>query len=86
MAKQFSLVQKGSTGTDVYILQSLFRTLQYTGADGKRIEITGTCENNTVHAINFFQTQQRAYGIECGTNGKNDGQFGQKCWERLLGV
>lgn len=84
--KRFETVRKGSKGTDVYILQSLFRALEYTGKDGKAITIDGVCGDNTVYAINHFQEISRAYGVECGTNGKNDSSFGSKCWNRLLGV
>lgn len=83
---KLTTVKKGSMGVSVVVLQSLFRGMQYIGADGKPLEIDGRCGENTVHAINTFQTVQRAYGYECGTNGKNDGSFGKKCWERLLGV
>lgn len=79
-------VYEGCEGTSVAILQAMFRALQYLGADGKPIEIDGHCGKNTVYAINTFQTIQRAYGFECGKNGKNDGRFGIKCWERLLGI
>ena len=72
-------------GASVAILQTVFRCLQYVGADGKPIEIDGRCGPDTVYAINHFQTIQRAYGYECGTNGKNDGSFGPACWRRLLG-
>lgn len=84
--KSFSAVKKGSTGTDVYILQAMLRALQYVGKDGKPINIDGSCGANTVYAINCFQSIQRAYGYECGTNGKNDSSFGNACWKRLLGV
>lgn len=84
--KQFTTVKKGSAGVDVYILQSLLRAMQYIGADGKPLEIDGVCGDNTVHAINDFQTRQRAYGLEVGNNGQNDGTFGKECWQRMLGV
>ena len=84
--KKFNPVRLGSTGTDVYILQALLRAMQYTGGDGKPLDINGKCDVNTVTAINRFQTLQRAYGYECGTNGKNDGSFGALCWKRLLGI
>ena len=79
-------VKKGCTGTSVIVLQAMLRALQYLGADGKPLQIDGNCGDNTVHAINTFQTIQRAYGFECGKNGKNDGRFGAECWKRLLGV
>lgn len=84
--RTFGTVKGGSTGTDVVVLQSMFRALQYTGVDGKPIEIDGEAGSNTVFAINEFQSRQRAYGYECGTNGKNDSTFGPSCWSRLLGV
>ena len=83
--KSFATIKRGSTGTDVVVLQCVLRMLQYVGKDGKPIEIDGKCGINTVFAINTFQTVQRAYGFECGNNGKNDGTFGEACWKRLLG-
>lgn len=82
----FNTVKYGYTGTSVYILQALLRGLQYTGADGKPIDIDGSAGTNTVYAINQFQKTQIAYGFDCGTKGKPDGIFGKKCWNRLLGV
>lgn len=83
---RFATVKRGSGGTSVYILQSLLRALQYTGADGKPLEIDGDAGTNTVFAINEFQKKQMAYGIDCGTKGKPDGIFGKQCWKILLGV
>lgn len=83
---KFETVKKGSRGNDVIVLQAMLRALQYLGADGKAIQIDGFAGANTMHAVDTFQTIQRAYGYECGTNGKNDGSFGPRCWERLLGV
>ena len=82
----FSTVKYGSAGLSVFVLQAMLRGLQYTGADGKPIDIDGNAGTNTVYAINQFQRSQIAYGFDCGTNGKPDGIFGKKCWERLLGV
>lgn len=84
--RKFSTVKMGSYGTDVTVLQSMLRALQYRGADGKALDITGVCDKNLVYAINTFQEIQRAYGVECGTSGKNDSSFGPACWNRLLGV
>lgn len=83
---KFDSIEKGSKGEQVKILQAMLRGLQYTGLDGKALQIDGVCGSNTVYAINHFQSVQRAYGYECGSNGKNDGIFGAKCWARLLGV
>lgn len=79
----FEPVSKGSSGPSVYICQALLRALQYVGKDGKPIEVDGSCGDNTVYAINRFQSVQRAYGYECGTNGKNDSTFGMACWARV---
>ena len=76
-------ITKGSTGTDVKILQACFRMLQMTDGNYKPIEITGRCDTSLVQAINKFQMIQAAYGYDCG-NG--DSSFGPKCWARLLGV
>ena len=84
--KYFTTVKAGSKGTDVFICQSLLRAMQFRGSDGKPISIDGECGSNTVFAINSFQTQQRAYGYECGSGSKNDGMFGGACWKRMLGV
>lgn len=83
--KKWTTVKKGSKGTDVYVLQSALRMLQFVGSDGKPIDIDGICGDDTVRAINQFQEIQRAYGCECGTAGRNDGCFGPACWKRLLG-
>lgn len=82
---KFKTIKKGSKGTDVYVLQAAFRMLQFTGLDGKPIEIDGVAGPDTIAAINRFQEIQRAYGCECGSNGKNDSSFGPACWARLLG-
>lgn len=83
---KFETVKRNSRGQSVVVLQSMLRALQYLGADGKAIVIDGFAGENTMHAVDTFQTIQRAYGYECGTNGKNDASFGPRCWERLLGV
>ena len=86
MAYTPTTVQLGDSGLSVFILQSMLRGLQYTGANNKPIEIDGHCGTNTVYAINQFQKAQIAYGFDVGTNNKPDGIFGKKCWSRLLGV
>ena len=79
----FDVVQKGSTGTDVWIMQSFLHVLQYCGKDGKPLVIDGTCGDDSVFAINTFQETQRKFGYECGSNGKNDGIWGRACWLRI---
>ena len=79
-------VKLNSAGISVYILQAMLRGMQLTGADNKPLEIDGYAGENTIHAINEFQKMQIAYGYDCGTNNKPDSIFGEKCWNRLLGV
>ena len=77
-------VKKGSHGASVALAQTL---LNDTTVIDVQLEVDGVCGTKTVQAINDFQTAMRdLYGIECGTNGKNDGIIGRKCWELLLGV
>lgn len=84
--KTFSVVEMGSKGTDVYILQALLRGAGFLNSKNKPIEIDGVAGEDTVYAINSFQTTMRAYGVECGTNGKNDGVCGATMWKVLTGV
>lgn len=82
---KFGTVKGGSTGEDVIVLQTALSMLHYLGADGNRLKIDGTAGDNTIFAINSFQTHMRAYGYECGTNGSNDSAFGPACWACLVG-
>lgn len=76
-------ITKGAKGTEVSILQACLRMLQYTGKDGKPINITGTADDDLIYAINQFQIRQGKYGYACGGG---DGSFGPLCWQRLLGL
>lgn len=81
----FSPVKYESEGVSVYVLQTVLRMLCILGADGRPLDIDGVAGDNTVFAINTFQTLMRSYGYEVGSNGENDGVFGEKCWKCLLG-
>ena len=81
----FSAVKYDSEGVSVYVLQTVLRLLNFLGADGKPLAIEGVAGENTVYAIDTFQSTMRAYGYEVGTNGENDGVFGKECWKCLLG-
>ena len=81
----FDSVRYGSSGISVYVLQTVLRMLLFKGEDGKPLDIDGEAGDNTVFAINTFQSTMRSYGYEVGTNGENDGEFGEKCWKCLLG-
>lgn len=74
-----------SKGTDVIALQAILRSQGFIGQDEKPLSIDGNAGNNTIFAINSYQSMMRAYGIECGTNGHNDSSCGSKMWECLLG-
>lgn len=79
-------VKKDSEGAHVLLCQELLKVKGYKGANGKVLQLDGHCGNNTVYAINSFQSAMRKQGIECGTNGQNDGSCGKKCWKALLGL
>lgn len=81
-----SKVEKGDTGASVLLCQKLLRIDGYKDENGHVLQLDGECGAHTVAAINSFQTAMRKKGIECGTNGKNDGICGQKCWKALLGL
>lgn len=81
----FDAVKIDSKGVSVYVLQTVLRMLCFLGADGQPLSIDGVSGDNTVFAINTFQSTMRSYGYEVGTNGENDGVFGEKCWKCLLG-
>lgn len=81
----FETVRMGSEGVSVYVLQTVLRMLLFKGADGKPLVIDGSAGDNTVFAINSFQSTMRSYGYEVGSDGENDGMFGEKCWKCLLG-
>lgn len=82
---KFKAIKNGSIGEDVLVLQTVLSMLNYTGKNNKALVIDGECGENTVYAINSFQSSMRAYGSECGTNGTNDSCFGEKCWKLLVG-
>ena len=81
----FDPVTYDSEGVSVYVLQTVLRMLLFKGADGLPLTIDGKSGDNTVYAINTFQSTMRSYGYEVGTDGENDGVFGDKCWKCLLG-
>lgn len=76
-------VKKGSRGNSVKLAQTLLNDVYGIECN---LEVDGICGTKTVQAINDFQSFMRMNGVELGTNGKNDGIIGRKCWECLLGV
>lgn len=83
---EVNAIKRGSKGKDVTLCQKLLYASGYTGKNGKPLEIDGSFGANTEYAINQFQTAMRKKGIECGTNGKNDGSCGKMCWKYLLDI
>lgn len=83
--KVLRAVYYGQKGSHVRLLQKLLKYANCKGKDGKVLEVTGKCGDNTVHAINVYQTRKRKAGVELGTNGKNDGICGSKMWQELVG-
>lgn len=83
--KNLPAVYLGKSGSAVRLLQKLLRYANCKGKDGKVLEVDGDCGENTVHAINVYQTRKRKQGIELGTNGVNDGVCGEKMWKAMVG-
>ena len=80
------VVQNGSKGTSVLLLQEILRARGIKGADGKDLALDRIAGNNTIHAINTYQGLRRKQGVELGTNGKNDGICGKKMWNDLIAI
>lgn len=70
-------VKRGSTGTDVYVFQSIMKKMGY-----YKKEIDGKFGGGSEDACNAFQKDYP----ECGTNGQPDGSFGPKCWKKALSL
>lgn len=80
------VVQNGSKGTSVLLLQEILRARGIKGADGKDLTLDRIAGNNTVYAINAYQGLRRKQGVELGTNGQNDGICGKKMWNDLIAI
>lgn len=81
-----SSVKKGSTGTSVLLCQEILKARGFKGADGKELKLDRDAGDNTVYAINSYQTARRKQGVELGTAGKNDGICGRKMWADLIAI
>lgn len=79
-------VSKGTSGNSVLLCQEILKARGYKGKDGKELSLDGECGDNTVYAINAYQSARRKQGVELGTNGKNDGCCGSDMWKDLLGL
>lgn len=79
-------VKEGRSGASVVLCQELLKVKGYKGKNGKVLVLDGDCGEQTIYAINSFQTAMRKQGIELGKDGKNDSICGKKCWKALLGL
>lgn len=77
-------VKRGRKSDSVGIAQSILKAMGYKGKDGEELEVDCSCGANTEYAINCYQEDRRAEGVELGTNGKNDGSCGPKMWMDMV--
>ena len=70
-------LKKGSNNNDVTVFEVLMKKLGY-----YKGEIDTEFGNGCVNACNEFQKKYP----ECGTNGKPDSTFGNKCWKKLFSL
>lgn len=80
------VVKLGSKGTSVLLLQEILKARGFRGADGKDLALDRSAGNNTIHAINAYQSARRKQGVELGTNGRNDDSCGPKMWADLIAI
>lgn len=74
---KLNTLKKGSTGVDVTIFEAIMKKMGY-----YKGSIDTNFGNGCVSACNAFQTKYP----ECGTNGKPDGVWGAKCWDKALSL
>ena len=65
------IIQKGSTGTSVLLLQEILRARGFKGKDGKELELDRSFGDNVQYALKAYQKSRKGVlevdGI-CGTN------------------
>lgn len=72
---EVKMVQSGSTGNDVKLLQRLLKSNGCKGKDGKKLSIDGSCGTNTVYAIKEYQKKKKL---------EVDGCAGNATWKSIL--
>ena len=72
---EVKIVQSGSTGNDVKLLQRLLKSNGCKGKDGKNLTIDGSCGSNTVYAIREYQKKKKL---------EVDGCAGNATWKSIL--
>lgn len=78
--RKFGTVKKGSTGTDVIVLQVMLRMLGRLGENSKQVDIDGEFGQNTLYAVKELQKWSNSIGIKMRT----DGIFDEECFKKVL--
>ena len=73
------IVQKGSTGTSVLLLQEILRARGFKGKDGKELELDRSFGDNVQHALKSYQ-KSRNGALEV------DGIAGTNTWKDLIAI
>lgn len=73
------IVQKGSTGTSVLLLQEILRARGFKGKDGKELGLDRSAGENTIYALKAYQ-QSRNGALEV------DGIAGTDTWKDLIAI
>ena len=79
-------VKKGSVGNHVLLLQEIFKARGINGKDGKPLGLDGNAGDNTIYAINTYQSMRRKQGVELGTHRVSDTDCGPKCWADIIAL
>lgn len=78
--RKFGAVKKGSTGTDVIVLQVMLRMLGRLGENGKQVDVDGEFGQNTLYAVKELQKWSNSMGVKMRT----DGTFDESCFKKIL--
>ena len=73
------IIQKGSTGTSVLLLQEILRARGFKGKDGKELELDRSFGDNVQHALKSYQ-KSRNGALEV------DGIAGTNTWKDLIAI
>ena len=73
------IVQKGSTGTSVLLLQEILRARGFKGKDGKELELDRSFGDNVQYALKAYQ-KSRNGSLEV------DGIAGTNTWKDLIAI
>ena len=73
------IVQKGSTGTSVLLLQEILRARGFKGKDGKELGLDRSAGENTIYALKAYQ-KSRNGALEV------DGIAGTDTWKDLIAI